>query len=91
MNVTVGPAATFSKGSKWNFSMQATTDADGNFKMGEVANPRRDTYLVIISKAGYLGASSEFISPSGKKYVSSTDNGFTHNISAILVREQPSH
>jgi hypothetical protein len=85
-NVTVTPKSWFNKSSNLNVG-HTITDADGDFKTGGLADPSKNTYVIVINKVGYLEASAEFVSPSKKKYVSPTDNGSTHTILVVLVRD----
>lgn len=84
-NVTVTFKAWLAQGSSSGIA-DMITNVDGDFKTGVVADPNKNTYVVLINKAGYLEASAEFVSPSKKKYVSPTDNGWSHTIIVVLVR-----
>jgi hypothetical protein len=84
-NVTVTFKSWLDEGSKLNVA-HTITNADGDFKTGGVADPAKNSYVVVINKVGYLEASAEFVNPSNKKYVSPTDNGSTHTILVVLVR-----
>lgn len=85
-NVTVTFKSWLDKGSNLNVA-HTITDVFGDFKTGGLADPAKNTYVVVINKAGYLEASAEFVSPSNKKYVSPTDNNYTHIIRAVLVKK----
>jgi hypothetical protein len=85
--VSVGPKDTAHKGDKWLWSYEATSDNNGIFKNGGVEDPAKTNYLLIIKKDGYFDATTEFISPSDKKYVNQADNQVNFVIKAILVKK----
>ena len=86
-NVTIFFKSTFDKGNTSYIVMHARTDANGNFQQSGISDPSRKTYVVTVDEESYVEGLAEFISPSNKKYVSPTDNNYTHIIRAVLVKK----